>query len=106
MSGDVAQWAFPYVTPLTSVRVVSYGEFVNFRPVPQPPPIDPKQYQAALQAIGHLYDPSKNLTPLLDEDETQKAAQPLPPEKWGLYAYYNDLGVQLRQQGKISDSLD
>lgn len=106
MPGNVAQWAFKDVTPLTSVRVVSYGEFVSFRPTSQPAAIDPKQYQATLQAIGHLYDPSKNLTPLLDEDETQKAAQPLSPEKWGLYAYYNDLGVQLRQQKKIADSLD
>jgi len=106
MPGNVAQWAFKDLPPLTSVRVVSYGEFVNFRPAPQTATVDPKQYQATLQAIGHLYDPSKNLTPLLDEDETQKAAQPLPPQQWGLYAYYNDLGVQLRQQGKISDSLD
>jgi len=106
MPGNLAQWAFKDVQPLTSVRVVSYGEFVNSRPLPASARPDPKQYQAELQAVGHLYDPSRNLTPLLDDEEPQKAAQPLSPEKWGLYAYYNNLGVQLRQQGKIRDAAD
>lgn len=106
MPGNVAQWAFKDVQPLTSVRVVSYAEFVNFRPLPSGVNADPKQYQVALQAIGHLYDPARNLTPQLEDDETQKAAQPLPPEKWGLYAYYNDNGVQLRKEGKIRDAVD
>jgi predicted AlkP superfamily phosphohydrolase/phosphomutase/Tfp pilus assembly protein PilF len=106
MPGNLVPWAFKDVQPLTSVRVVSYGEFVNFRPLPTDAKVDPKQYQTALQSIGHLYDPSRNLTPLLDDSEPQKAAQPLPPERWGLYAYYNDLGVQLRQQGKLRDAID
>ena len=105
MPGNVVPWAFKDVASLTSVRVVSYSEFVGYRPGPSPVRIDPKQYQAALQAIGHLYDPSRNLTPLL-EDEPQKAAQPLSPERWGLYAYYNNLGVQLRQEGKLREAID
>jgi Tfp pilus assembly protein PilF len=105
MPGNVVPWAFRDVAPLTSVRVVSFSEFVNFRPPPSAVTIDPKPYQAALQSIGHLYDPSRNLTPLL-EDEPQKAAQPLSPERWGLYAYYNNLGVQLRQEGKLRESID
>ena len=105
MPGNVVPWAFKDVPSLTSVRVVSYGEFVNYRPASSPVTVDPKPNQAALQSIGHLYDPARNLTPLL-EDEPQKAAQPLSPEKWGLYAYYNNLGVQLRQEGKIRDAID
>src|SRR6266542_3130427 len=105
MPGNVVPWALKDVPSLTSVRVVSYGEFVNFRPAPSPVRTDPKPYQAALQSIGHLYDPARNLTPLL-EDEPQKAAQPLSPERWGLYAYYNNLGVQLRQEGKVRDAND
>ena len=105
MPGNLVPWAFKDVPALTSVRVVSYGEFVSSRPGPSPVSIDPKPYQAALQSIGHLYDPARNLTPLL-EDEPQKAAQPLSPEKWGLYAYYNNLGVQLRQEGKLRDAID
>ena len=104
MPGNLAQWAFKDVAPLTSVRVVSYSEFVSWKPIPTPAALDPKQYQADLQAIGHLYDPSRNLTPLLDEEQT--AAKPLPPEKWGTYAYYNNLGVQLRQQGKLKESIE
>ncbi len=104
MPGNLVQWAFKDVTPLTSVRVVSYSEFVNWKPIPSPAALDEKQYQADLQAIGHLYDPSRNLAPLLDEEQT--AAKPLPPEKWGTYAYYNNLGVQLREQGKLKDAIE
>lgn len=106
MPGNLVPWAFRDVAPLTSVRVVSYSEFVNAKPAPSTPSVDTKQFEADLRAIGHLYDPSRNLTPLLDEDEAQKAATPLPPERWGAYAYYNNLGVQLRQQGKLLEAID
>ncbi|HEY6137857.1 MAG TPA: alkaline phosphatase family protein [Thermoanaerobaculia bacterium] len=106
MPGNLVPWAFRDVAPLTSVRVVSYSEFVNSKPAPAPASVDSKQFEADLRAIGHLYDPSKNLQPLLDEDEPQKAATPLPPEQWGAYAYYNNLGVQLRQQGKLMPAID
>ncbi|HEV2720970.1 MAG TPA: alkaline phosphatase family protein [Thermoanaerobaculia bacterium] len=104
MPGNVAQWAFKDVAPLTSVRVVSYSEFVNWKPIPSAAAVDTKQYQADLQAVGHLYDPTRNLTPELDEEQT--ASKPLPPEQWGTYAYYNNLGVQLRQQGKLLEAID
>lgn len=106
MPGNVVPWAFRDVAPLSSVRVVSYGEFVNSRPGPSAAEIDPKQYQTALQGIGHVFDPSRNLTPQLESDEPQRAAKPLSPEQWGKYAYYNNLGVQLRQQGKVRDAID
>jgi Tfp pilus assembly protein PilF len=106
MPGNVAQWAFKDLPPLTSVRVVSYGEFVNTRPVSTMAGIDPKQYEVTLQAIGHLSDPSRNLTPLLENDEPQRAAKPVSPETWGAYAYTNNLGVQLRQQGKTREAVD
>jgi predicted AlkP superfamily phosphohydrolase/phosphomutase/Tfp pilus assembly protein PilF len=106
MPGNLVHWAFRDVAPLTSVRVVSYSEFVNAKPAPAPPSVDAKQYETDLRAIGHLYDPSRNLQPLLDEDEAQKAAKPLPPERWGAYAYYNNLGVELRQQGKLVPAID
>lgn len=105
MPGNLAQWAFKDVQPLTSVRIVSYGEFVNYKPSPENAHIDPKAYQTMLQAIGHLNDPSRNATPVLESSDEEKP-QVLPPDKWGAYAYWNNLGVQLRQQGKYKDALD
>ena len=109
MPGHVATWAFHDITPITSVRVVSYGEFVNNRPLPASARIAEGPYAQELQAIGHLNDPSRNLTPALEDQEqdtTQRAAAPLSPERWGQYAYYNNLGVELRAKGKLSEAID
>jgi Flp pilus assembly protein TadD len=107
MPGNVPAWAFRDITPVESVRVVSYSEFLNTRPVISSPGIAPKPYQAELQAIGHLNDPSRNLTPQLEnEDDQQTAAAPLPPEQWGRYAYYNNLGIDLLRQKKVGDAID
>jgi Flp pilus assembly protein TadD len=107
MPGKVATWAFRNVEPITSVRVVSYGEFVNDRPIATSAHLDAARYQRELQAIGHLSDPSRNITPVL-EDQTQpaRAAAPLSPQKWGAYAYYNNLGVELRGKGKLKEAAD
>lgn len=105
MPGQVATWAFQNVQPINSVRVVSYGEFVGDRPAGSPVRTDSKTYQAELQAIGHLNDPNRSMAPLLEEgDAPAKAAQPLSPEKWGSYAYYNNLGVELRGKGKFKEA--
>jgi predicted AlkP superfamily phosphohydrolase/phosphomutase/Tfp pilus assembly protein PilF len=109
MPGHVATWMFRDVAPITSVRVVSYGEFVNNKPVPVAIRLDQGPYAQELQAIGHLNDPSRNLTPVLeDQDQSTppRAAAPLSPDRWGQYAYYNNLGVQLRAKAKLSDAVD
>lgn len=106
MPGHVAAWAFKDIVPITSVRVVSYGEFVGERPLASEVRIDPKAFQQELQAIGHLNDPTRNLAPVLENDDASQAAAPLPPEKWGAYAYYNNLGVQLRGQSKTREAID
>ncbi len=107
MPGQLPAWAFRDITPVTSVHVVSYGEFINLRPLPATAAIAPKLYQAELQAIGHLNDPSRNNAPVLEDSDQQTAAvKPLPPEQWGSYAYYNDLGVTLRKQGKLNEAID
>jgi tetratricopeptide (TPR) repeat protein len=106
MPGHVATWVFRDITPITSVRVVSYGEFVNSKPLPTSARIAEGPYAQELQAIGHLNDPSRNLTPVLEDAEQQRAAVPLSPERWGQYAYYNNLGVELRAKGKLSEAID
>ncbi|MEO8032863.1 MAG: alkaline phosphatase family protein [Acidobacteriota bacterium] len=106
MPGQLASWALKDITPVASVKVVSYSEFVNDRPAVAPAHEDPKLYRAELQAIGHLNDPSRNLQPVLEDEQPPQAAQPLSPERWGSYAYYNNLGIQLRAQNKTKDALD
>ncbi|HEX7190065.1 MAG TPA: tetratricopeptide repeat protein, partial [Thermoanaerobaculia bacterium] len=109
MPGHVLSWAFNNITPVQSVRVVSYAEFMNTRPALPSANIEPKRYQADLQAIGHLSDPSRNLTPQFENQDSQTAnnnATPLPPEVWGRYAYLNNTGIQLLKQKKIPDAID
>ncbi len=107
MPGHAATWALKDIAPITSVRVVSYGEFVAAKPVGTSATIAERPYEAQLQAIGHLNDPTRNLTPVLeDEGDAKSAATPLLPERWGQYAYYNNLGVDLRAKGKLSESID
>jgi len=108
MPGTVATWALKDVTPVESVRVISYSEFFGDRPVAQSARVDGKFYQRELQAVGHLLDPSK-MQPQFDDQDTQTAAatnQPVPPQQWGSYAYYNNLGIQLRRQNKLKDASD
>jgi predicted AlkP superfamily phosphohydrolase/phosphomutase/Tfp pilus assembly protein PilF len=107
MPGKVATWVFQSLQPITSVRVVSYGEFVGERPISTSSHLDPKAYQAELQSVGHLNDPSRNLSPVLENgEEPAQAAAPLPPEKWAQYAYQNNLGVDLRSKGKYRESIE
>jgi len=104
MPGKPATWALHDVAPVTSVRVVSYSEFIADRPIPTSAHLDPTKYRRDLQAIGHLHDPTRAVTPVLDEP--LKAAEPISPEKYGTYAYYNNLGVQLRAQAKLKDATE
>lgn len=106
MPGQIATWAFKDLQPINSVRVVSYGEFISDRPLATPLRPDPTTYQRDLQAIGHLSDPSRNLTPMVEEDEQPAQAQPLAPERWGTYAYYNNLGIELRSKNKLGDAIE
>jgi Tfp pilus assembly protein PilF len=107
MPGQHAAWVFRDITPVTTVRVVSYDEFF---PVTQPrgaASIDARQYTQRLQAIGHLLDPSRMQPVFEDEDgQPQVASAPLPAAQWGAYAYYNNQGVQLRKQNKLREATE
>ncbi|MBV8517289.1 MAG: alkaline phosphatase family protein [Acidobacteria bacterium] len=107
MPGNAVTWAFRDITPVTSVGVVSYNEFFNTRPVAGLPISDPNVYTHTLQAVGHLSDASRMQPVFEDQDETQTAAnKPIPPQQWAAYAYYNNLGIELRKQGKFKDAVD
>jgi tetratricopeptide (TPR) repeat protein len=107
MPGQVATWALKDIAPVQSVRVVSYSEFFGDRPVPASARVNPKEYQADLQAIGHVLDPARGMQPQFEDNQTQTAdAKPLPAQQWGSYAYYNNAGIDLRKQNKIKDAVD
>lgn len=107
MPGQLADWVFRDITPVTTVRVISYDEFFPLHHVGGGAAIDPQQYTQKLQAIGHLLDPSRLQPVFEDEDQPQAAAAtPLAPAQWGAYAYYNNLGVQLRKQGKLKEAVE
>jgi len=106
MPGHVATWAFSDIAPVQTVKVVSYSEFLDIKPMPTSVQLDPKLYQTTLQAIGHLNDPSRALVPQLDEDEMPQSNAPVSPQRWGLYAYFNNLGIELKKQGKTSEAVD
>lgn len=105
MPGNVAQWVLKDITPVTSVRVISYDEFFVGRPVGGGPSVDPNKYRQDLQAIGHLTDPSRMQAVLEEDDEPRPPAQ-VNPEQWGAYAYLNNQGVQLRRQGKLNEATE
>jgi predicted AlkP superfamily phosphohydrolase/phosphomutase/Tfp pilus assembly protein PilF len=107
MPGHVAQWVLKDVSPVESVRVVSYSEFFGERPVSVPARVNAGVYQRELQAIGHLLDPTRGMQPQFDEETPVVASKkPLAPERWGSYAYDNNLGIELRKQGKFKEAID
>lgn len=105
MPGQHAAWVFRDITPVTTVRVVSYDEFFSLHPPAGGSAVDAKQYAQKLQAIGHLVDPSR-MQPALNENQPQVASTPLAPAQWGAYAYYNNLGVQLQKEKKLREATE
>jgi predicted AlkP superfamily phosphohydrolase/phosphomutase/Tfp pilus assembly protein PilF len=104
MPGNLAQWALRDISPVTSVRVISYSEFFAGRPIGTGG-VDPKRYTQKLQAIGHLVDPAR-MQPVLDEDDLPATAKAQTPAQFGAYAYYNNLGIELRKQQKYKESVE
>jgi predicted AlkP superfamily phosphohydrolase/phosphomutase/Flp pilus assembly protein TadD len=107
MPGRPATWALHDLQPITSVRVVSYSEFVSDRPIATQVHVDAQRYQRELQAIGHLNDTTRTLTGVLEnQNQPAQAGALLPPDKWATYAYYNNLGVELSNKGRYKEAID
>ncbi|HVS32512.1 MAG TPA: alkaline phosphatase family protein [Thermoanaerobaculia bacterium] len=106
MPGQLVQWALKDISPVEAVRVVSYSEFFNERPVAVPIRTNPAEYQKNLAAIGHVTDPGRGAAPVLAEDAQQAAtARPIAPQQWSSYAWYNNHGIELRRQGKTAEAI-
>jgi tetratricopeptide (TPR) repeat protein len=107
MPGQHAAWVFRDLQPVTTVRVINYDEFFEARVRGGAQSVDPQRYTQQLQAMGHLFDPSR-MQPVFDEENqpAQTAAAPLPPEQWGSYAWYNNQGIELRKQGKHNEAIE
>jgi predicted AlkP superfamily phosphohydrolase/phosphomutase/Flp pilus assembly protein TadD len=105
MTGQHAPWIFRDVTPVTSVRVVSYDEF--FARVPgRGAGIDVQQYRTRLQAVGHMIDPRARPRPAAGDQPSALAAVPLDPVRWGAYAHHNNAGIELQKQGKHREAVE
>lgn len=105
MKGKLPEWLFGDITPVTSVRVVSYDEFFT-----GPPrgggTYDVSTYVQQLQAIGHIPDPSR-AQPRFEGEEGEAraaAAQQLDAAQWGAYAWYNNKAIELRREGKLTEA--
>lgn len=104
MPGQLPPGMFSGIQPVESVRVASYNEFFGERLLPTGARADPRRYRQSLQAIGHVLDPARGTTPAIDGPRT--ASAPLPPERWGAYAYHNNRGIELRSEGKTREAID
>jgi predicted AlkP superfamily phosphohydrolase/phosphomutase/Tfp pilus assembly protein PilF len=104
MPGSQASWMFRDITPVTSVRVVSYDEFFGGQ-VSSGQAIDAQKYLQRLQAVGHVIDASR-VQAVFEDAETPPAPKPIPAAQWGIYAYQNNLGIELRRQGKLKESTE
>jgi Tfp pilus assembly protein PilF len=87
------------------VRVISYDEFFPLNNLAGGMAIDAQQYTQKLQSIGHLLDP-RRMQPVFENEQPQIASAAIAPAQWGAYAYYNNLGVQLRKQNKLKEAVD
>jgi predicted AlkP superfamily phosphohydrolase/phosphomutase/Tfp pilus assembly protein PilF len=107
MPGQVATWAFR-IAPVSSVNVVSYSEFFSPRRVPVGTRINVREYARKLQTIGHLLDPTRGSQPSFEHHDavTAAAPRPLPPQQWSTYAYYNNVAVGLRKEGKLDEAVE
>lgn len=103
MNGSFAQWAFRNVAPIQNVTITSYSDLIDFNPRAASGETEPRTYRAVLQKIGHLNDPNRVSMPVL-EDTVEGGT--VTPQQWGLYAHFNNLGVQLRQQKKLEEAAD
>lgn len=106
MQGNLPDWLFRDIREVTSVRVVSYDEFFIRRPAGAAIGVDPALYSGQLQAAGHMADPSRGQTAVFEDENPQSVAANLAPAQWGAYAYYNNLGVELRRQKKLQDATE
>ncbi|HEX7707127.1 MAG TPA: alkaline phosphatase family protein [Thermoanaerobaculia bacterium] len=106
MPGNHAGWIFRNLTPVTSVRVVSYEEFFTGL-APGASNIDLQRYAQRLQAVGHLAAASAS-QPVFAAGAGPPGAAPagIPPAQWGAYAYYNNLGIEMRKEGKLREAGD
>jgi predicted AlkP superfamily phosphohydrolase/phosphomutase/Tfp pilus assembly protein PilF len=108
MPGQVASWAFKDIVPVSSVQVVSYEDFIDERRASAAARVNPAEYMRTLQAVGHIVDPQRGSSPVLDDEGEERvvASQPVPPQQWGSYAWYNNHGIELRRQGKTREAVE
>lgn len=95
---------FRNLEPVTGVAIASYADVIP-RESPKASVQTVADYRARLEHIGHLTDPRRVAMPLL-ENPSEGATGKISVETWGHYAYFNNQGVQLRQQKKLVEATE
>ena len=105
MQGTFPAWLLNNVSPVTTVRVVSYDEFFAGRTIGGAGR-NLQRYTENLQALGHLTDPNAQRPVFEDEEDGQDSPAAPNPANWGQYAYFNNQGIELRKQGKLKEAVE
>jgi Tfp pilus assembly protein PilF len=107
MPGQPATWALRDLQVVSGVNIGSYQDLIIRKTVPTNASVNANIYRSRLQAIGHIVDPNRVTMPVVDEDEEGVAkAPPLPPERWGNYAFLNNRGVQFKREKKFKEAVE
>lgn len=107
MPGEVISWALDGVEPIEAVKIANYGELVDIRPVTSAGAAPTQDHLAQLRIIGHIASADRDMTMAVEPEQGEAVASvPIGSETWGQYAYFNNLGVQLKRQGKQSEAVD
>lgn len=106
MPGDMPPGVLADISPVTSVRVVSYDEFFAGR-AGGAPAVNLQRYTQDLQAIGHL-STGNVMQPVFEDEGALPAQTAGPPNSanWAQYAHFNNQGIELRRQGKLKEAID
>lgn len=108
MPGTVSTWALRNVQPVESVNISSYSEIISEPPI-RNASMDVPSFRSTLQQTGHLIDATRPMEPLLEEEDRPDDSpdrRQVPPEVWGRYAYFNNLGVSLKRQNKTREAVE
>ena len=89
------------------MNIANYSELVDIRPVAPAGSAPREEHLAHLRIIGHIASEDRGLTMAVEPEQDEAVASvPIGSEKWGEYAYFNNLGVQLKRQGKQAEAVD
>ncbi|HVT44460.1 MAG TPA: alkaline phosphatase family protein [Thermoanaerobaculia bacterium] len=105
MPGRFFAAGFSDVEAIDGVSVTSYSEIIAPPGPRSGVEADRGLYRARLQEIGHVVDPTRSEPQLVGEAAISRQVPP-GSERWGLYAWHNNQGVELRRKQQLREAAD